>query len=294
MKDMKTLDTCDSRSKERVYKKLGLILLDNLLTAGKAEALIKKTIKNSEQYYAYIFDGEEPLMNLEVIEDIIAKVPGKHELVTPGSKKYWWKEHKESWRALDKVTVLRNSSNDEYNNSSLGIETISNEDYNEMPAELKEKIIFLVEPKQSDMRSAEDVLKFIEWAHNMGIKKVVFKDNKRSNEWKDYQEARKEVLRKEYSAKNKQFEAVRTHSYDSEKANQKQVVRVKKPLLLEVFEELLKKGFNFKAQKAENSKNGFFDIRELKQGEKEVAFKFQIKHAELIATIIYRDIHIVE
>lgn len=293
---MKTMDMELGRfeTRETVYKKLALIELANSpMSDVEAAKLVRKAQKQREHYYSFLFAGEEPMANLEVINQITAEYDSKYELITSAPKQYWWANgQEESWKKFDKITIKRLAISDAENDKLLGMNTLSMADYKMMDPELKEKIIFMVDTKKTKMQNLSDLFEFIKWAKDfLGIKKVVFLDDKNSQEWLDYQMARKEKMKKAYKAKEKQIEAVRNNCFDAELASKQIDIMAEKPLLARLAEELIKTGYHFKAQKAENGPEGFFDVRELQNSDKEVGFKTKTKHSELPCTIIYRDIH---
>lgn len=290
-----TLENGRSESKDLVYKQLGRIdFADNLIQ--NPEKLYKKVNDKRKSFYALQFVGEEPLVNLAVIDKITAEKAMKYEMYTIGSKEHWkdFEEKPEIWGRFDKIIIQRASESDEQNDSLLGVATLTAEDYKAMPNELRQKIIFQVDYKESTMNNLEAVIQFKNWAQKLGIQKIVFSNDEQ--EKLAYQEAHKAAMKKALRAENKQIAALRNKSYDPSRVRKEDVYGLEKPLMDQVYEELLKEGFHFKASKVEETEQDFFDIRELssKNPTMEIAFKTKIvssKRAYSCFAIIYREIH---
>ena len=284
-----------SESKDLVYKRLGRIEFPNSLIE-KPEKLRNKVNAKRKNFYALQFTGQEPLINLDVIDKITSEEDMKYEMYSSGYQEYWkaFEEKQELWERFDKIIIQRASISDEQNDNILGESTLTAEDYKKMPIQLREKIIFEVDYKKSTMNDLEAVIEFKNWAKEIGIHKIIFV--KEEQEQIDYQEAHKAAMIKASKAESKQIEALRSKTYDPSRVRKADAYGVEKPLMMQVNEELMKEGYHFKAAKVEDAEQEFFDIRELncKNQLMEIAFKTKIvtcKRAYSCFAIIYREIH---
>lgn len=292
--NLNNLDHGRIENKDIVYKVLGCIgLPDVLLDNSEQSKLIKRVDAKRKNCYALQFVGKNTLANLRVIDEITAREAMKYEMYDCASKKYWqeFQAKPNLWQRFDKIIIQRSAVSDEQNDSFIGEPALTAEDYAGMPDELRNKIIFQLDYKQSGMNDLEEVIKFKEWAKSLGVHKVVLLNDEQ--EKLDYQEAHKLAMLKAKKTESKQIESLRNKSYDPSKIRKEDCYGVRKPLMDQVYEELLKEGFHFMASKVEENQKDFFDIREVKFENFEVAFKTRIvssKKAYYTFAIIYREI----
>lgn len=163
------------------YSVIGRIVIPDL-SNERVECAKKSLLNRINEYdskmYSYEFKGDEPLSAIDFIEELIeTHIFGKkYTIFTSAPIKYWWRKG-EKWHLFDSIVVRRFSFDDLENDKLLGTNTITEEDYKNMPIELKERITFLVDLKKSNIKTGEQFEEYVKWARNLGIKEIVFIEN---------------------------------------------------------------------------------------------------------------------
>lgn len=264
-----------------VFKRMGRLELPIPQMNNKQVQILTDKLKTTNSpFYSYEFIGVEPLANMQVMELTRRYTKKICNVVTSGTIKYWqnWGENgtpilRNAWKNYEKIYVRRLSKNDFENDELLGVEALKEEDYKQMPEELKNKIVFIVDYKLSKMERLIDVVELIKWAKSIGICKMVFMDSEiELIAYKNKVEAIQERILK---SQRKQIAAIRNNCFNPDLVK-KEVSQIRQPLMEELKMFLVKEGYNFGYMKAEVGNDGFWRILPLKKGKMEIIFKTKI------------------
>ena len=250
------------------------------LDAKKVQKLTETLKQKNYPIYCYEFIGVEPLANMQVMELIRRYTKKNCNVLTSAAIKYWqsWGEHgtpilRNSWKNYEKIYIRRLSKNDSENDELLGVEALKEEDYKQMPEELKNKICFIVDYKLSKMEKTIDVIELIKWAKSVGICKMVFLDSEiELIAYKNKLEAIQERILK---SQRKQIAAIRNNCFNPDLVK-KEESQMKPPMMEETKMFLIKEGYHFGYMKAEIGSDGFWRVLPLKKGKMEIIFKTKI------------------
>lgn len=247
-----------------VFKTVLRIELPNReMTPQKRERFTKHILEEqSADIYSYEFIGVETLFNLQIMDLIRRSSQKICNIVTSAPIKQWeyWHSNpmlKNSWKGFQKIFVRRLAVDDKLNSELLGVEAITAEHYQQMPVELREKIIFIVDHQYSKMKKIEEVNEFIKWAQKLGIKKIMFLDTEL--ELITYNFKIEAIQRKIVKSQRKQIQAIRQNCYNPKLVKEYEV-DIELPLMEQTKYFLIEQGYNLDVMKSEFAQDGFWRI----------------------------------
>ncbi len=236
------------------------------------ESLIKKMKEYDSKMYSYEFKGEEPLSSIEFIEELITKHISEKEytLFTSAPIKYWWKN--ENWKLFKSIIIRRFSVDDSENDELLKTVAITNQDYKNMPHELKEKISFLVDLKKANIKTEEEFEEYVKWAKNLGIKEIIICEDEEAII--EYKQKKAQELEKRNLW---QIEQIKSIGQGSSKTLHKAVEKkINVPLSVIAPQILLKAGMHLQITKAMLEGENLYKLTTLKLGDFQVVFRSKV------------------
>lgn len=235
------------------------------ISLGAKPFVITGEHRNAECYE--FANGSLPQM--ERVKKIIETIPDKKCVLHTTATKMYWRKYQSDLDLFEKIMINRVSWKDAENNKRLKTFALLENDYLEMDKRLKEKIVFVVDLKISQMKTIHDLHSFITWANEVGIKKIMFVEDEQ--ERLRYEARSAEIFLKQERQKQEDISNLR--ALNQVRIEKRNVNENPYPVFLEMIGYVMQHGLHLQVAKAVLDGDELYKLLSLEGNGLKITFK---------------------